>query len=265
MFTYPEINPQIKTAVFDRYGQNILGSDHSDKVSDVVKRIKDEASVANQLVIKNTPSLFVEDDNTEFEIIPQYNLPPLESIGRYLGLFGPKGGVLHICHGHDQFTLPFHELMRSHGHFVAACLPSNMSLAFEMIRQAQISFVVMHAKNFISFYEGLTKRGLSVETIVLYAGIQDLPFNGADSIGVNVLRDIHLFPGYPVLYQSFALVGKTDTFHLDDRYLWELGEETTYVTGVESSALPVFRYKLPFILKKTDSLTKEPAFILTPC
>lgn len=265
MNTYPEISSEVKDTISNRYGLNILDSVVFDNVSDMVKRINDEATATKRPILKNTPSLFVEDDKTDFEVIPQYSLPPLKTIERYLDLFSPKGGVLHICHGHDQFTLPFHKLMRSRGHFVAACPPSNISLASEMIRQADITFVVMHAKHFSSFYKDLNSRGLSVSTVVLYAGIYDLPFGSEEVVETNVLRDIHIFPGHPVLYQSFALLGKTDTFHLDDRYLWELGEEATYITGVESSALPVVRFMLPFTLKKIDSLTKEPAFILTPC
>lgn len=265
MATYPELTPEIESIIADRYGPGVFTSLASDSVSDVAERLRSEAARDGRQIHRNIPSVFIESDDTDFQIIPQYETPIWTTLDHYLGLFEPRGGVLHYGYVDGLSLLPFHRTVRDHGNFMAAESPFNLPLAVEVVRQAQISFVVMPDKELGAFHEELVRRGVKVETVLLYTGIHDLPFRDADNVGSNIVREVHLFPGYPVLYQSFSIMGTTDTFHLDDRYLWEFGDDGTYITGIEKTAVPALRHKLPFTLRSTEAMSKLPAFILTPC
>jgi hypothetical protein len=61
----------------------------------------------------------------------------------------------------------------------------------------------------------------------------------------GISRQVHLFPGVPILEQCTALAeSASNGFHADDSYLWEFSDEATYISSVDTDIVPLYRFRL---------------------
>ena len=261
MTTYPLRTEAMDAAIRQRYGTE---SGVPDTIPMLSRRILAEAAAQGRPVITRIPSAFIRTDNDPFEPVPQYRFPEWRSLGEHYKFFKAEGGVFLLAPELWQFGYPFHLHARQYGLFVARESFTNVPLAAEIIRQARPSFVVAHAMDLSKLRDELREQ--TVGTVVAFFGADELPADDIAALpGAQTMLDIHLFPGHSIAHQSFPLIGSRDVFHLDQRYLWEFEDDGSYVTGIDMSVLPVYRYRVPFSCAPAETMSRVPAFTLTPC
>ncbi|MEX0917813.1 MAG: hypothetical protein WDZ93_01520 [Candidatus Paceibacterota bacterium] len=266
---YPATLPDLERVLDDRYGTHDLTALELDTPDTCSQRIVAEAQRLKRTIINRIPSRFIRNDDDLSDPIPQYQFPQWRSLDEQYRFYKPHGGVMLFAPGLWQFVYPFHLQARRHGLFVTRESFTNTPLAAEIVRQAQPTFLVAHIADVAALQNELQRRGVTdiIKTVVAFAGVDELPIDLASCTvpNANTTLEIHLFPGHVIAYQSFPLLGSTDTFHLDRRYLWEFNEDGTFITGVDESVLPLCRYRLPFSCAPTETISQQKAYTITPC
>lgn len=257
---------EVEAMMRGRYGREV-SPDVADSIEALVERTQTEAARFNLPTINCLPSAFIQNENNEFEPIPQYRFPRWDTLSSCLELSGIKGGVLFISYTTWQLHFPFRDATRAPGIFSALGNPRNIPVCVEMIRQTPIRAVVLHQNSFFALRDEVLARDLvgKVELVVVIRAANEPPLSAPLSFpGAVTLQEIHAFPGHVVFVQSLPLAGSND-FHLHNMYHLDCDALGTYITGLRDDALPAWRYPLPVTCTPVESITPRPAFTITTC
>ncbi len=173
-----------------------------------------------------------------------------KTIPSYVDLFGvTKGGML-LAPLYWQTESIFALTMR------ALTIPSsvmhggNIPVAREIIKHAQLEMIFVDEAVLDMAYRDLKTHGAlsSVKLIVSFAPLTHATADLTQSFDTLVLRERHIIPGCPLLYQRPAEAG-TAHFRVHEDFSIEITEEGTYTTAVAPDTFPLLHTRLPIHLR----------------
>lgn len=130
---------------------------------------------------------------------------------------------------------------------------SNIPLGIAAIRDMGADVIIAEAAYAATFAEQIIKKNLSLPKtwVLLYraeSGSWDIPavLTGHDIV---VSREVHLFPGLPILTGCPARPFGP-LLHPSDTFVWEFGEHRTLLTGTGKKPLPLQQYELPRMMRE---------------
>lgn len=157
------------------------------------------------------------------------------------------GGVMMRLPLFWQLEMPLFDACRRAGTFVFVNDKGNAPLGAAALSHASMRVVAADAADANEFATHLLMNGRDFPAAWLI--IQDpermQPLSPALTGSGSVLRqEIHLMPGFPVLWQCARLANTNDLFHENDHVLLEQGQQT-FVSGEKDDPLPLVRYAVP--------------------
>lgn len=270
MIVFPEDTPALLATLEQRYQETWHDKMHRDTIKEVVVRAQSHAAEASMSVIGQYPDRFNLDDPTAVTALPRTDFLQWQSLEASLELLGVQGGVLNCLPVGLQLQYSVHLVLDRLGLFQAFSLPHNTTLAIDILEQTRVRTVVAEPAAAQLLYDALkTQNKLSLlESLVLIVDVRNLnhEFNSKESFaGVNVFRELHLFPGVVIAYQSMALMNQTAIYHLDPTYYWECVEGEVLLTGCTEETVPMVRFPIPGLsgFSPAATNTNEPAFSLS--
>jgi hypothetical protein len=194
------------------------------------------------------PSSF-DPSNEAMRIYPQ----PLESVWEscvpLLSAFDCTGVMLNAPIFWQVEQTLFRACKKA-GAFIFANDALNMPLGAYALEAANIDAIVASADDAHEFAALLAERGKKPKLwIIAHDASKALPDTSKDFThgGAAVAREMHVFPGVPVLVQCPALAkSRINLFHVHDAYLLESSKNGTLATSLSDEPLPLWRYALPF-------------------
>ena len=261
---YPQFSKEIKEILSSRFNFSEAEFQSEDTNESLAKRICDEAKKQGKTILNYIPSQFDCIKPESFDAIPQYQFSDWKTLDENLDFFDIKGGALWVAPAVWQWTWPFHKMCRQHKLFAAFGDVNNIPLSVEIIRQAKISCWVAPENVAIKLHEEMlkTKNTDNTRLAIVLKDVRDVKYDSDyfQITGAQTIWEIQLFPGHTIAYQTFALSGNVNSFHLSDDYLWRFEDGATYITAIKPEVLPVFNYKLPVVVEPIKTMAKLRAF-----
>jgi len=224
-----------------------------------VGRMRDTSK--NLGLIEYTPSVFGEDDIDTCISIPSKSTREWKSLERAIDSYIPEMGVMYMLPSFWQIESMFHRIVRKQGLPMYQGVRGNLPVATEVAQKTSLDFIVTDSSTKILLDEALDKKGIlknikgALNVIAMEDVAQYLQMAVLDS-GYSVAHEVHAAPGY-VLLQEDIKASKSGrvVFEMNNDYVWELSDEATYITAIAAEALPVCRFKLPFVIKQISDST----------
>lgn len=149
-----------------------------------------------------------------------------------------------------QLEVPLYNACKSAGAYLFVSDVGNMPLAIEALRTAGIDTVITDNKDADELSHFLREKIVAQpeHMILIYKG--ELPNAARLSIeGAHVSREVHLFPGTPILEQCATLRSEQPSFfHLIQHVSWDETHQT--ISMNETCLFPLMQYELPFQLAR---------------
>lgn len=144
---------------------------------------------------------------------------------------------------------------RAAGAFIFINDVDNMPLGAAAVRDAHIDAIVTDADDAHAFSQYLLekKSGMAKVWMIVHTPHKDMvpvPHALKDP-RICVAQEVHAFPGVPVLEQcAFLQKNKGASFHVSERYVYEITDDGLALTSNDAAPLPFFRYQLPLPLRE---------------
>lgn len=226
-----------------------LATRPSETIAQAVARTRNAYDQRGERPLRYFPADFMgETEGTYALPFPQE--AAWKTLGAYADLFAVTKGAILIAPLYWQTEPIFWDAMHARKVPTSVMHGGNIPLAREIIRQAAFEMVVVDADLLDAVCADLQANGVleTLKVIVSFAPLSKISTVAHTSpSGVLTLREGHLIPGCPLLYQEPAEAG-TDHFRIHEDFLVEMTSEGTYATALSASVFPAVRMRLPIRL-----------------
>lgn len=173
-----------------------------------------------------------------------------KTIPAYVDLFDVTKGGMVIAPLYWQTEYIFAKTLRALGTPSSVMHGGNIPVAREIIKQAELEMLFIDEASLDPVYDDL-KENHALGHIKIIVGFAPLTHK-VDSIGTSfdvlLLRERHIIPGCPILYQRPAEAGTTH-FRIHEDFTVDITEDGTYATAVSPDAFPLHHTRLPIMLR----------------
>lgn len=213
----------------------------------VAEALKEACTAGAQKPLRYFPADFIGETSGAYAI-PFPEDVKWKTLAFYADLFCVTHGAMLVAPLYWQTEPIFWDAMHALNIPMSVMHGGNIPLAREIIKQARFEMAIVDADLADAVCDDLSQHGAleQLKILITFAPLTHLRHNAHKERGVLVLREFHLIPGYPLLYQRPGEAG-TNRFRVHDNFLIETTPEGTYLTA-RTAALPLTRARLPMML-----------------
>lgn len=176
------------------------------------------------------------------------------SCERALRFYGARVVMTRLPH-FWQLESPVHAVCRNIGAPIFTNEIENIPVGAAAIMSADVNAVLSESTSSFAFISYLAERKIALPRIWMLIHSANTPQWDIPALleheALNVVQEVHIFPGVPVLEQCTHLSQeKKPLFHVSDAYRLEQTGDRATITSTGDDPLPLWKLALPFRIQE---------------